>query len=161
MEKCYEKQYCKLLCSKHYKQKYNSENKDHINKLARIRIGKNRPKSREFSRIDRIKHHEDRIQREKIYRAINQKILRDKHLKWTKEFRLKLGIPLKKVSLALMNWSLSVKDNDGSKCQVCGSTENIHAHHIFPKSKYPLLCLNINNGISLCHDCHWNLHRLN
>jgi 5-methylcytosine-specific restriction endonuclease McrA len=34
-------------------------------------------------------------------------------------------------------------------------------YHIFPKSKYPELALNLNNGIALCKEHHYEFHKLN
>ena len=60
----------------------------------------------------------------------------------------------------LQKWSRKVKKRDEC-CQYCGDTENLHAHHIFPKSRIPALRHEINNGITLCSDCHKEHHRLN
>lgn len=58
-------------------------------------------------------------------------------------------------------WSMSVKKRDGFTCQVCGSHSNLESAHLFAKSRYPTLSLNINNGITLCHTHHKELDRLN
>lgn len=54
-------------------------------------------------------------------------------------------------------WSESVKERDKGICQICFNKGNI-AHHIFYKSKYPKLSLNLNNGITLCKKCHKEVH---
>jgi 5-methylcytosine-specific restriction endonuclease McrA len=43
-------------------------------------------------------------------------------------------------------------------CKICGSNENLEAHHILPKAKYPHFMFDITNGMCLCKDCHINLH---
>ena len=47
-----------------------------------------------------------------------------------------------------------VKDRDGHKCVICGSTENINAHHI----GYDGDCLDENDIVTLCNRCHECLH---
>lgn len=47
------------------------------------------------------------------------------------------------------------------ECSYCGSTEDLHAHHLFPVSKQPQLSLNKHNGIILYSTCHKSHHRLN
>lgn len=54
-------------------------------------------------------------------------------------------------------WSKSVKERDNNTCQICGNGSDV-AHHLFHKSKYPKLSLNISNGISLCVECHKEAH---
>lgn len=52
-------------------------------------------------------------------------------------------------------WRLAVFQRDGFKCQECGAKDkSIQAHHIWPKAKYPQLCLIVANGITLCRGCH-------
>lgn len=47
-----------------------------------------------------------------------------------------------------------VKDRDGNKCVICGSTENLNAHHI----GYDGDCLDENDIVTLCNRCHECLH---
>ena len=58
----------------------------------------------------------------------------------------------------LNKWAKNVKDRDGYKCVICGSTDCVHAHHIFPKEQYPEYELMVNNGITLCQIHHEMLH---
>jgi hypothetical protein len=53
-------------------------------------------------------------------------------------------------------FSAKVLRRDG-QCLRCGSTEELHAHHILPKSQYPELKRNPSNGITLCANCHRKL----
>lgn len=55
-----------------------------------------------------------------------------------------------------VKWRLSVFSRDGFKCILCKSKENIQADHIKPKSKYPELIYDIDNGRTLCKKCHKN-----
>ena len=52
------------------------------------------------------------------------------------------------------------KARDGYRCFSCGSddTRNLHAHHIQPKSLFPELFFEEDNIITLCHDCHKEVH---
>ena len=47
-----------------------------------------------------------------------------------------------------------VKERDGHKCVICGSTENLNAHHI----GYDGDCLDENDIVTLCNRCHECLH---
>lgn len=57
----------------------------------------------------------------------------------------------------LSKWSRLVRNRDG-KCMYCGSVKNLHAHHIKYKTDYPKLTFDVDNGITLCSDCHYNIH---
>lgn len=45
------------------------------------------------------------------------------------------------------------------KCEVCGSTERLEAHHIIKWSEYPAGRIDLKNGMCLCHDCHTKEHQ--
>lgn len=51
-------------------------------------------------------------------------------------------------------WSAQVKAKDDNKCQICGSTEKLHAHHIKPWKDHQELRLEVDNGKTLCLSCH-------
>jgi hypothetical protein len=52
-------------------------------------------------------------------------------------------------------WRLSVFNRDNFTCQECGKTNTyLQAHHIKPWSLYPNSRYDINNGITLCKECH-------
>ena len=57
-------------------------------------------------------------------------------------------------------WRKSVYERDNYTCQECGETKKIlNAHHIKPWALYPELRHDINNGITLCVDCHEKQHK--
>lgn len=58
-----------------------------------------------------------------------------------------------------MYWSRAVKERDGWKCRVCGSSERLQAHHISFARNDPERILDIDNGITLCHKHHLIAHR--
>ena len=52
-------------------------------------------------------------------------------------------------------WKQTVLEHDNYQCQICGSKEKIHCHHIQPVKLFPQLALDPENGIVLCHLCHF------
>ena len=57
-------------------------------------------------------------------------------------------------------WRTSVFQRDGYTCQLCGRVGGeLNAHHIKPFAKYKSLRYDINNGITLCKECHKEIHR--
>jgi 5-methylcytosine-specific restriction endonuclease McrA len=51
-------------------------------------------------------------------------------------------------------WRKAVFTRDDFKCQNCGSKKNLEAHHIEPFSVSPDLMYIVDNGLTLCKDCH-------
>ena len=57
-------------------------------------------------------------------------------------------------------WRESVFQRDNYACQCCGSCGcEIHPHHINNFSQHPQLRFKLENGITLCKDCHFSFHR--
>lgn len=56
-------------------------------------------------------------------------------------------------SHAYRKWRKAVIDRDGC-CVLCGTTEQLQADHIKPRSQYPELGLDLDNGRCLCKPCH-------
>ena len=53
------------------------------------------------------------------------------------------------------DWALRVKHRDGFKCALCGSEENLPAHHWYACDHHAHAArYAINNGITLCYACH-------
>ena len=53
------------------------------------------------------------------------------------------------------DWALRVKEADGWKCALCGSTDNLTAHHWYCSDHFAhaaRYC--IGNGVTLCYPCH-------
>lgn len=44
------------------------------------------------------------------------------------------------------------------KCEICGSTEYLEAHHIDSWALCPERRIDVNNGMCLCHACHTKEH---
>jgi len=55
-------------------------------------------------------------------------------------------------------WRAAVLARDEYECVRCGNTEDLHAHHIEPISENLLKALDIDNGETLCEDCHRREH---
>jgi len=54
-------------------------------------------------------------------------------------------------------WKVAVVKRD-KVCQCCGSKQNRHAHHIKHATYSPELRFDVDNGITLCKDCHMIVH---
>jgi len=65
----------------------------------------------------------------------------------------------KRTSTSLNHWAANVKSRDGYRCVICGSGEDIEAHHIIPVSNSRKFMYRIPNGITLCKKCHELTHR--
>lgn len=86
------------------------------------------------------------------------------NLKAKKKELTKLGkifdLNCEQITYALLSWSKTVKKHDNNKCTWCNSTKNLKSHHIWHKAYCPESALDVDNGITLCHDCHVEQHRL-
>jgi transposase len=55
-------------------------------------------------------------------------------------------------------WRGLVLERDDFNCQVCGSSDKLHVHHILPFKNYPQRRWDLNNGVTLCVLCHEKAH---
>jgi len=55
-------------------------------------------------------------------------------------------------------WKKAVLLRDNLTCQVCGSKKKLQAHHINSGSYFPELRYDVDNGITLCRNCHSHFH---
>jgi hypothetical protein len=75
------------------------------------------------------------------------------------------GIPKKRprpesVTLEYKKWRKSIFERDGYRCQVCERVGNyLEAHHIKSWAKHKELRYKIENGVTLCRECHKLEHR--
>ncbi len=58
----------------------------------------------------------------------------------------------------LSRWVSMVKSRDNFTCQKCNSSKEVCAHHILTWSRYLEQRFNVNNGITLCKNCHNEYH---
>lgn len=56
-------------------------------------------------------------------------------------------------------WAKNVISRDLATCQRCGARETeLQAHHIKPYHDHPELRLDVDNGLTVCAPCHWQIH---
>jgi len=57
-------------------------------------------------------------------------------------------------------WRIKVLERDNKTCQKCNKTNcKLFAHHIKAWKDYKKLRFDVDNGITLCHECHREEHR--
>ena len=56
-------------------------------------------------------------------------------------------------------WKKAVLERDKFTCQKCNIQNDLIAHHVKGWTKYPKLRYIISNGLTVCHNCHWDIHR--
>ncbi len=59
----------------------------------------------------------------------------------------------------LRSWSEFIRERDGHRCVDCHTTRNLSAHHICRKAFLPEAEYETGNGITLCRECHKQVHR--
>jgi len=105
-------------------------------------------------------YYKDHWEEIKQYHRDNPEIdLRAQKKRFTKLGKL-FDLNWKEMKYAIMAWSLTIKKCDDHKCTWCNSTKKLRAHHIWHKAFCPESALDPDNGITLCHDCHMEQHRL-
>jgi hypothetical protein len=57
------------------------------------------------------------------------------------------------------DWRIAVLSRDNRTCQECGDKKNIITHHKKSYLYYPKLRIDVNNGVTLCRECHTIEHR--
>jgi len=62
-------------------------------------------------------------------------------------------------SKEVRDWKLKCLERDDYRCQKCNEIEGLHIHHIIPFSKNKELRHSLENGITLCRRCHYEIHR--
>lgn len=69
-----------------------------------------------------------------------------------------LGGITKRNSKEVREWRKRVLKRDNNECVHCGAAENIQAHHIIDWAELEETRTAIDNGITLCVDCHAKQH---
>ena len=66
---------------------------------------------------------------------------------------------LERLSYKFREWRAAVFQRDDWTCQDCGLRGSfLHPHHIFAFAKFTKLRFEVNNGTTLCVNCHRQLH---
>ena len=64
-------------------------------------------------------------------------------------------------TLRAIRWRYAIYARDKHTCQKCGKTNcRLNAHHILSWSLYPEHRFDMDNGITLCKECHIEEHRI-
>jgi len=139
---------------------YLQTHKERRRKTKKAWDKKNREHIKRYKIQDYLKnkYRYNKTQREKYKQNSEQILLLNKER--LKRMGVELNMNFLKYHVVSQLWSKAIKERDG-KCQICKSEENLNAHHIFYKAKYPKLSLNMNNGITLCKKCHGKTHGFN
>jgi len=67
---------------------------------------------------------------------------------------------LERVTIEYKEWRTAVYDRDDYTCQSCGARGvRLNAHHIRSFAQYPQFRTDIENGVTLCVECHKAAHR--
>lgn len=53
---------------------------------------------------------------------------------------------------------LMVLKRDGNQCQKCGSCHNLEVHHIEGVAQEPMVANDLDNCMTVCHNCHMYIH---
>lgn len=67
--------------------------------------------------------------------------------------------PVKRSGSSQQRFRRLIVKRDGYSCRQCGSTENLHSHHVRSLKEAPEQRWDIENGILLCAPCHSDLHK--
>lgn len=71
----------------------------------------------------------------------------------------KVDTAKKRTNHRLTTWAGAVKRRDDYKCVICGSFEDLHAHHLIRFADSEEDRYRIGNGITLCKACHERVHK--
>ena len=176
----YHRNYCEEYreANRAYHRKYSKENRDARRESSHKYREQNRDALREYSRKYYEQNREAILERKRKYREENREVIRARKEvrrreagmpeRGSKEFRIKMSLAAGGDGATFLDapytvsqlgtWAKHVKANWDHTCVMCGATENLHAHHMMPKSRYPEFALDLANGVCLCEECHQLQH---
>lgn len=130
----------------HFKELWDdSEFRDMMDEIIKLRYED--PLVHEKLRVSQLLRWERQRWNDQIYPFINGELIID----FVSSPIDGYGIPSDKYD----EWRRAIYARDNYVCQICGANNcEVHAHHIIPQRVNRDLILDINNGITLCKDCH-------
>ncbi|WAX26338.1 hypothetical protein [Ralstonia phage p2110] len=69
-----------------------------------------------------------------------------------------VGVITERGDYRVQLWRAAVFERDGHRCIKCGATDQLHAHHRARWVDAPFLRVVVENGVTLCGDCHRDEH---
>jgi hypothetical protein len=116
---------------------------------------KNKEDSRAYQKAYRLANPEKTAATTKAWHLANpEKVSTNR-----KAHLLRLNLANKKISRrTLAAWATQVKEAIPF-CEWCYSEDNLEAHHILPKAKFPQHALDVKNGRTMCNYCHKMIHK--
>lgn len=79
---------------------------------------------------------------------------------WNKDLKEEQRITDRRYILGVVAWRKAIYLKDGFACQCCGDRTggNLNAHHLESWDDNPELRFKLDNGVTLCDDCHREFH---
>lgn len=89
---------------------------------------------------------------------------KEKHPRWksdmTQEER-EIRDTFKRVNNEYKKWRIEVYKRDNYTCKCCGQTKGgLNAHHLNGYDNFKSQRYDVNNGVTLCKDCHKEFHKI-
>ena len=141
--------YCSKECSSLNRHKFSLTKKSEQNRIKGLkRYYKNHDSHRKGLKLSKK-------EKEKIRLTTPRK---ENHYNW--KGGITPEVMLIRNSVEYKSWRKNVYQRDNYTCQICGKQKcYLHAHHIKSFADHPKLRFDINNGITLCKKCHYELHK--
>jgi 5-methylcytosine-specific restriction endonuclease McrA len=81
------------------------------------------------------------------------------NLSWSKKRKFRVYRFTNDSQKKHFSWRAQVLIRDKNTCRRCGGHHCLEAHHIYSVKSVPELAFDVNNGVTLCEDCHKLYHR--
>lgn len=98
------------------------------------------------------------LTRKKISDSLKRKMIGEKHWNW--QGGITTDISRDNLYDGYKEWRIQVYRRDNFTCQICGDNRSgvLVAHHIKLLKDYPELVVELSNGVTLCKNCHDEVH---